>query len=90
MAVRGPHRRDFASNVLEPDDTVDPTSFERHLALQVHTELDKEGLRGFEVVDHDQNVVHPHQESGLHNRLRKYSRQEAGSEGCALAFSSKG
>ena len=33
---------------------------------------------------------HTYHESGVHNRFLKYSRQETGSEGWLLAFSSNG
>src|SRR5262249_40383332 len=55
----GPHRRDLASNVLEPNDKVHPTSLDWHLAFQLHTKLDKKRLRSLKVVNHDENVVHP-------------------------------
>src|SRR5262245_22443366 len=58
VAVRGPHHRDLASNVLEPNDPVHPTSLDGHLALQLHTKFDKECLRSLKVFDHDENVVH--------------------------------
>src|SRR5262249_48023060 len=45
VAVRGAHHRNLASDVLEPDDKVHPTSLDWHLALQLHTQLDKERLR---------------------------------------------
>src|SRR5262245_15084800 len=56
VAVRGPHHRNFASNVLEPNDEVHPTSLDWHPALQLHTQLDKERLRSLKVVDHDQEL----------------------------------
>src|SRR2546423_5905605 len=59
VAVWGPHHRDFGSNVLEPNDLVHPTSLDWRLALQLHTKLDKERLRSLQVVDHNENVVHP-------------------------------
>src|SRR5262245_9486514 len=58
VAIRGPHHRDLASNVLEPNDKVHPTALDWHLALQLHTKLDKECLRSLKVFDHDENVVH--------------------------------
>jgi len=42
VAVRGSHGRDLALNVLKPIDKIHPTSLKWHLALQLHTELDKE------------------------------------------------
>src|SRR5215470_6238113 len=58
VAVRGSHHRNLASNVFESNDTVHPTPLDGHLALQLHTKFDKEGLRSFKVLDHDENVVH--------------------------------
>src|SRR5262249_19028049 len=58
VAIGGPHRRNLASNVLEPDDTVHPASLDGHLALQLHAKFDNECLRRLEVLDHDENVVH--------------------------------
>jgi len=59
VAIWGPHRRDLALNILKPNDKVHPPSLEWHLALQLHTKLDKKRLRSLKVVDHDENVVHP-------------------------------
>src|SRR5262249_8886907 len=58
VAVRSPHHRNLASNVLEPNDTVHPPPLDGHLALQLHTKLDEECLRSLQVLDHDENVVH--------------------------------
>src|SRR5262245_56245004 len=58
VAVRGPHHRNLASNILQPNDTVHPTPLHGHLALQLHTKFDKECLRSLKVLDHDENVVH--------------------------------
>src|SRR5687767_11986276 len=54
VAVRGPQHRNFCSNVLEPNDTVHPTSLDWHLAFQLHTKLDEESLRSRKVVDHNE------------------------------------
>src|SRR5262249_5807172 len=58
VAVRGPHHRNLASNVLEPNDTVHPTPLDGHLAIQLHTKFHEECLRRLEVLDHDEDVVH--------------------------------
>src|SRR5215470_1736549 len=58
VTVRGPHHRNLASNILQPNDTVHPTPLHGHLALQLHTKFDKECLRSLKVLDHDENVVH--------------------------------
>src|SRR5215831_20686468 len=69
VAVRGPHHRYLASNVLEPNDTVHPTPRDGHLALQLHTKFDKECLRSLKVLDHDENVVHSFKRHALPPKL---------------------
>ena len=59
MAVRSPHHCDVDSDVVEPDDTVHPTSLDWHLALQLHAKFDKERNSSLKVVDNDADVVHP-------------------------------
>src|SRR6185369_823404 len=59
MTVRRPQRGDLAANVFESNDTLDQTSFEWHLTLQLHTKLEKERLRSLHVLDYDEHVVHP-------------------------------
>jgi hypothetical protein len=59
VAVRGPHHGDVGTDALEPDDAVHRRSLDRRLAFQLHTELGEERLGGLEVVDHDEDVVHP-------------------------------
>ena len=51
VAVRGPHHRNLASNILQPNDAVHPTPLDRHLALQLHTKFHKECLRSLKVLD---------------------------------------
>ena len=59
VAVRGPHHGDVGADAVEPDDPVHPGPLVRRLALQLHAELGEERLRGLEVVDDDEDVVHP-------------------------------
>ena len=59
VAVRGPYECDVDPDVVEPDDVVHPTSFDRRLSLQLHTKFDKERDGSLEVVDNDADVVHP-------------------------------
>src|SRR5881394_1504729 len=54
-----PHHGDVGTDVVEPDDAVHPTPFERRLAFHLHTELGEERFGSLEVVDNDENVVHP-------------------------------
>jgi hypothetical protein len=55
----GAHHCDVDSDVVEPDDTVHPTSLDWRLALQLHTKFDKERSSSLKVVDNDADVVHP-------------------------------
>src|SRR5262245_64859126 len=50
VAVWGPHHRNLASNVLEPNDPAHPMPLDRHLALQLHTKCDKECLHSLKVL----------------------------------------
>jgi hypothetical protein len=59
VAVRGPHDCDVGTDVVEPDDAVHPTPLVRRVALQLHAEFGEERFGSFEVVDNDENVVHP-------------------------------
>src|SRR5919109_2989949 len=59
VAVRGPHRGDVGTDVVEPDDAVHPTPLDLRLAFQLHTEFGEERFGSLEVVDNDENVVHP-------------------------------
>jgi len=59
VAVQGPHHCDIVSDTVEPDDAVYPPSLDSHLALQLQTKFDKERGNSLEVVDNDEDVVHP-------------------------------
>src|SRR5262245_6033682 len=59
MAVRGPHYRDVASDAVEPDDAIHPRSLDGRLALELQTKFSKECDRSLEVVDNEEDVVHP-------------------------------
>ena len=59
VAVRGPHHGDVGTDVVEPDDAVHPTPLDRRLAFQLHPEFGEERFGSLEVVDNDENVVHP-------------------------------
>ena len=59
VAVRGPHHGDVGTDVVEPDDAVHPGPLDRRLAFQLHTEFGEERFGSLEVVDNDENVVHP-------------------------------
>jgi hypothetical protein len=59
VAVRGPHHCDVASDAVEPDDAVDRRSFDGRLTLELQTKLGKERDRRLEVVDEEEDVIHP-------------------------------
>src|SRR5215218_2497410 len=59
VAVRGPHHGVRGANAVEPDGLVHPRPLDRDLSFQLHTELGEERFGSLEVVDNDENVVHP-------------------------------
>src|SRR3954451_4763345 len=59
VAVRGPHHGDVGTDVVEPDGAVHRRPLDLRLAFQLHTEFGEERFGGLEVVDDDENVVHP-------------------------------
>src|SRR5919205_950979 len=59
LAVRGPHHGDVGTDAVEPDGAVHPRPLDLRLALQLHAELGEERLGRLEVLDDDENVVHP-------------------------------
>jgi hypothetical protein len=59
VAVRGPHHGDVGTDVVEPDGAVRPRPLHLRFAFQLHTEFGEERLGSLEVVDNDENVVHP-------------------------------
>src|SRR5918995_2092924 len=70
VAVRGPHHGDVASDAVEPDDAVDPPSLDGRLALKLQTKFDKERDRSLEVVDNEEDVVHPQNRHVPESRVR--------------------
>src|SRR5437879_8970124 len=67
VAVRGPHQRKGGANVLEPDQAVDRRSLDLRLAFELEAEFDEERLGRLEVVDNDENVVHPLNRHGAYS-----------------------
>src|SRR5262249_26794109 len=59
VAVRSAYQREGRTDVVKADETIDRGAFDGRFALQLHTKLDKERLRSLEVVNHDEDVVHP-------------------------------
>src|SRR4051794_4642222 len=58
-AVRRSHRRDRGSNTLEADEAIDGLALDDRLTLELQAEFGKERFHSFEVVDDDEDVVHP-------------------------------
>ena len=73
---------DGDSDVVEPDDTVHPTSLDRHLALQLHTKFDKERNSSLKIVDNDAHVVHPL--NGHVPNIGRWWRHPHGGDDCRL------
>src|ERR671911_657336 len=59
VTVRGPHHGDVGTDVVEPDGAVHRRPLDRRLAFQLHTEFGEERFGSLEVIDNDENVVHP-------------------------------
>ena len=59
VAVRGPHRGDGGSNAVEPDEAVDRLALDDRLALKLQTKFGEERFDSLEVVDNEEDVVHP-------------------------------
>src|ERR1700737_4342787 len=78
VAVRGPHHCDVDSDVVEPGDTVHPTSLDWRLALQLHTKFDKERSSSLKVVNNDADVVHPLNRHIPEHRGRMSSSEKGG------------
>ena len=60
MAVLAPRHCDVLSDGVEADDAVHPTPLDWRLALELHTKFNKERGGSLEVVDNDEDVIHPH------------------------------
>jgi hypothetical protein len=58
VAVRRAHKHESSTDVLKADETIYGGALDVRLAFQLESEFEKKGLRGFEVVDHDEDVVH--------------------------------
>ena len=60
MTVRRPHHREGGPDILESDQISDRGPFDRRLALELEAQFREERLGGFEIIDNDENVVHPY------------------------------
>src|SRR5216110_3677321 len=87
VAVRGPHHGDVGTDVVEPDDAVHPTPLDRRLAFQLHTEFGEERFGSLEVVDNDENVVHPLKR---HSPERYFCATSAGRRSAATGAGRRG
>src|SRR5436305_9227391 len=67
VAVRGPHQCEGGANVLEPDQAVDRRTLDLRLAFELEAEFDEERLGRLEVVNNDENVVHPLNRHGAYS-----------------------
>src|SRR6266545_6587566 len=52
-------------DILEPDQAPDQRPFDCRLALKLEAQFDEERLGGFEIVDNDEDVVHPFKRHSL-------------------------
>src|SRR5881275_1662826 len=57
--ISSPHHREGGPDILEPDQAPDRRPFDCGLALELEAQFDEERLDGFEIVDNDEDVVHP-------------------------------
>lgn len=58
LSIGSPQHRKRGADVSKPDEAPDRRPLNRGLALKPEAQFDKEGLHCFEVVHHDQDVVH--------------------------------
>src|SRR2546427_180672 len=58
VAIRCAHQREGSTDVLKANETIYGGALDGRLALQLESEFEKEGLRGFKVVDDDEDIVH--------------------------------
>ena len=59
VTIGRPQHREGGPDILEPDEFADQRSFDDRLAFELEPQLDEERLHGFEIVDDDEDVVHP-------------------------------
>jgi hypothetical protein len=59
LPIGRPHHRDLGPDIFEPDQVPDRRPFDGLLALELEAQFDEERLNGFEIVDNDEDVVHP-------------------------------
>src|SRR4051794_21052937 len=59
LPIGSPHHREGGPYILEPDQAPDQRPFDGRLPLELEAQFDEERLDGFEIVHHDEDVVHP-------------------------------
>jgi len=59
LPIGSPHHRKGGPDILEPDQSPDQRPFDCRLSLELKAQFDEERLGGLEIVDNDEDVVHP-------------------------------
>src|SRR5437764_11693549 len=59
LSIGSPHHREGGPDILEPDQLPDQGPFDSRFALELEAQFDEERLGGLEIVDNDEDVVHP-------------------------------
>src|SRR6185312_2751686 len=59
LPIGSPHHREGGPDILQPDQAPYQRPFDCRLALELEAQFDEERLGGFEIVDNDEDVVHP-------------------------------
>ena len=59
LPIGSPHHSEGGSDIFEPNQAPNQRPFDCRLAFELEAQFDEERLHGFEIVDNDQNVIHP-------------------------------
>jgi hypothetical protein len=59
LPVGSAHHRERGPDIFEADQATDRRPFDCRFALEREAQFDEECLDGFEIVDNDEDVVHP-------------------------------
>jgi hypothetical protein len=59
LPIGSSQHREGGPNILESDQAPDRRLFDCRLALGLKAQFDEERLGGFEIVDNDEDVIHP-------------------------------
>jgi hypothetical protein len=82
VTIGRPHHREGGPDILEPNQLADQGPFDCRLALELEAQFDEERLDGFEIVDDEENVVHP-----LDRHVRDHPMESQETLGAAAASS---